>query len=91
MTTKGYFVIIYPHYQQNHTEKLLGSHSYAPHASKRYFPPTGHLTQELWSGVGVLAVLVVFVCAFASGLVLFLRLRKRRIGAGQHNKLLRIL
>ena len=47
-----------------------------------FFP--GHPSLELWGGVGAVVVLVVFVCAFASGMVLFLRLRKRRIG--QSNK-----
>ena len=46
----------------------------------------GSLSPELWSGVGALAVMVVVVvCAFVCGMVLFLKLRKQRTGASQYN------
>ena len=46
----------------------------------------GSLSPELWSGVGALAVMVVVVvCAFVCGMVLFLKLRKQRTEASQYN------
>jgi hypothetical protein len=54
-------------------------------ANFSFIQPTmtkGSLSPELWSGVGALAVMVVVVvCAFVCGMVLFLKLRKQRTEA----------